>query len=136
MTLRGLALAGVLTGLAAAAPATAQDEAVATFTQAQADHGRDLYRDNCGMCHGPNLNDGEFGPSLNGARFKRQWAGNGVGGLFAYLTAAMPPSRTGILRPDEYADLIAFLLQANGATAGAKPLPTSADELSALTIPK
>ncbi len=136
MRLRGLVLAGALSGLAAAAPATAQDQAVATFTQAQADHGRDLYRDNCGMCHGPNLNDGEFGPSLNGARFKRQWSGNGVGGLFAYLTAAMPPSRTGILRPDEYADLIAFLFLANGADASAEPLPSTPDELSALTIPK
>ena len=133
----GQLAAGIaLFALAAAWPVMAQDEAPASFSQAQADHGAELYRDNCAMCHGPHLNDGEFGPSLNGARFKRQWAGNGAGGLFAYLRAAMPPTRTSVLKSDEYADLMAFLFQANGAKAGDKPLPDTAEALSALTVPK
>ena len=136
MIRRAALLAAMAPVLVLACPAGAQDAAIAGFTAAQADHGGEIYRDNCSQCHGPNLNDGEFGPSLNGARFKRQWVGNGAGGLFAYLRAAMPPTRTSVLRADEYADLMAFLFRSNGAAAGDKPLPSDPDALGALTIPR
>ncbi len=48
----------------------------------------------------------------------------------------MPPTRTSVLKSNEYADLMAFLFQANGAKAGDKPLPDTAEALSALTVPK
>ncbi len=133
---RWLFLASALTGLALAAPAGAQGEAPASFTQAQADRGAETYAVNCSLCHGAKLNDGEFGPPLNGARFKRLWGGNSAAGLFLYLSASMPPSRTGTLRPEDYADLMALLFRANGAAPGEKPLPASAEGLSGLTVPK
>ena len=37
--------------VALAAPAAAEDGKPATFTQAQADQGADIYRDHCALCH-------------------------------------------------------------------------------------
>src|SRR5438045_2092420 len=82
---------------------------------AQAEHGGELYAERCAICHGANLNDGPTAPSLKGARFKRQWGAKSAGELFAYLTKSMPPGQAGVLTGDDYADLMAFLLEAGGA---------------------
>ena len=116
-------------------PAVAEAPAVPTFTQAQADDGAALYGDNCAKCHGPNLNDGEFGPPLKGARFKKDWGGKGVDALFSYAVEKMPPGQTGVLRSDDYAALLAYILAANGAAPGDKPLPDDAKALADMTVP-
>ena len=121
--------------LAAGWSARADDSRTAAFTQAQVDQGQDLYRANCASCHGGALNDGEFAPSLKGVRFRGKWSGQPVGALFSYMSANMPPGQAGVLGPDDYASLAAFLLQANGAAAGAKPLPADAQALSGLGWP-
>ncbi len=127
--------AAILCLLALAAPAVAQDASPATFTEAQADQGGDLYRDHCAQCHGANLADAEFGPSLNGARFKRQWSGQSAAGLFGYVTRAMPPGQAGLMSPDDYTAVLAYLIRANGGMAGPKPLPSDPDALSGLLLP-
>ena len=127
----GLALAALSCGWSA----RADDAGPAGFTQAQADQGGDVYRANCATCHGPNLNDGEFAPSLKGVRFKAKWSGQSVGALYAYVSANMPPGQVGVLGPDDYAELVAYLLQANGAKAGDKPLPADPQALSGVKWP-
>jgi len=62
---------------AATAPAPAQDSAP-RFTAVQADQGAQVYAEHCASCHGPNLNDGSFGPALKGASFRRDWGGKSV----------------------------------------------------------
>ncbi len=52
------------------------------------------------------------------------------------MSANMPPGQAGVLSSDDYAELMAFLLQAGGSRAGEKPLPADAQMLSALTLPK
>jgi mono/diheme cytochrome c family protein len=115
--------------------ARADDARSASFTQAQADQGGDLYRASCASCHGPALNDGEFAPPLKGVRFKAKWSGQPVGSLFGYISANMPPGQAGSMAPDDYANILAYLLQANGAQAGPQPLPAEAQALSALSWP-
>jgi mono/diheme cytochrome c family protein len=115
-----------MTGMAAA---NAQDSAPPGFTQAQADHGGEVYAERCASCHGPNLNDGQFGPSLKGARFRTAWGAKSAGQLFSFMSANMPPGQAGVLTSDDYADLMAFLLEASGAPAGARPLPADAAAL-------
>jgi mono/diheme cytochrome c family protein len=112
--------------MAAAMGARAQDGAPPGFTQGQADHGAEVYGERCASCHGPNLNDGQFAPSLKGARFRADWGGKSAGQLFSYMSANMPPGQAGVLAADDYADLLAFLLRAGGAQAGTKPLPADA----------
>lgn len=110
-------------------------KAAAAFTSAQADQGQDLYRANCASCHGGALNDGEFAPSLKGVRFKAKWSVQPIGALFAYMSANMPPGQAGVLGPDDYAALTAFLLQANGAAPSDKPLPADAQALAGSNWP-
>ena len=131
--MRSYAVAMLL--IALAAPAAAQGDGPATFTQAQADQGAEIYRDRCALCHGANLANPEFGPSLNGARFKRRWGGQSAAGLFGYISHAMPPGQTGLLSADDYAAVMAYLIRANGGVAGPQPLPSDADALSGLVLP-
>jgi hypothetical protein len=37
----------------------------------------------------------------------------------------MPPGQAGVLNADDYADVIAYLLQSGGAAAGSQPLAPS-----------
>ena len=114
----------------------AQDLAPAHFTAAQASHGADLYRDNCTLCHGPHMDDGEFAPSLKGARFKGKWGGKALDSLFVYISSTMPPGQAGSLSSEDYADLVAHILASNGAAPGDKPLPADMTALSSMAVAK
>ncbi len=118
-----------------ATSAGAEDERTAAFTTAQADHGQEVYNANCAVCHGANLENPEFAPSLEGAAFRRRWGGQSVGGLFAYVSGQMPPGQTGILAPDDYAAILAYLIRANGGQAGAQALPSDPSALADMTFP-
>ena len=43
------------------------------FTEQQARRGQTVYAESCASCHGPHLNDGQFGPPVKGAAFKAHW---------------------------------------------------------------
>jgi mono/diheme cytochrome c family protein len=119
----------------AAVSATAQT-AEPTFTADQATQGTELYKANCAQCHGENLNDGQFAPALKGSAFHDNWGGHNVGELYTRISTTMPPDQVGVLKPEEYAAVIATILQANGAAAGADPLPAENAKLEAMTIAK
>jgi alcohol dehydrogenase (cytochrome c) len=93
-----------------------------SFTASQVERGKVDYASRCLMCHDANLDGGEFGPALKGASFKQHWGGQSPGTLFSYLMSRMPPSDPGVLDGQTYADLEAYLLQANGVEAGAAEL--------------
>jgi mono/diheme cytochrome c family protein len=107
----------------------------ATFTQAQANRGATSYTQNCATCHGPNLNDGEFGGApIAGTEFKQKYFGLTADALFGFISSAMPPDRPGQLTAQEYADLTAYILSRNGVQPGTTELPTSLDTLATLTV--
>jgi mono/diheme cytochrome c family protein len=58
----------------------------------QASRGKTVYDDNCGNCHGTNLDNGEFGPPLRGSPFKMHWASPSANALFTYIATRMPPA--------------------------------------------
>ena len=119
-----LTAATVASGLALVSigPALAQQAPAVAFTAGQASRGQDLYADHCALCHGPHLNDGEFGPSLKGARFARRWGALPAAALYAYVSRAMPPGQVGVLGAEDYDDILAYIYQANGAAPGDQPL--------------
>ncbi len=129
-------MSGIILALVGGPSALAQDEAPAHFTAAQASRGADAYRDRCVLCHGANLDDGEFGPTLKGARFKRKWGGQSLAALFAYVSTTMPPGQTSLMGPEDYADVLAHILAGNGVAAGDTPLPSKTEALGPLTMPK
>ncbi len=95
-----------------------------TFTADQVTTGSDIYSERCVQCHGDKLDNGEFGGApLNGKYFKQHWGGGSVAALVAYMKAKMPPDRPGSLTDQSYADLAAFLLDANDYAKGDKELP-------------
>jgi PQQ-dependent dehydrogenase (methanol/ethanol family) len=109
-----------------------------SYTEAQADRGRTAFQTSCASCHGPNLDDGSFGPPLKGIEFRSKWgsgARESLDSLFTATSTRMPPDRPGGLGDATYADLLAFIVQENGTTAGATELPSEATALQAMAAP-
>jgi alcohol dehydrogenase (cytochrome c) len=97
-----------------------------SFTTSQAERGKLAYSNSCANCHGANLDDGEFGPALKGVSFQKKWGAQPPTALFSYLLQKMPPADPGTLGGQVYADVEAYILQANGLQPGATEL-TAAD---------
>jgi alcohol dehydrogenase (cytochrome c) len=89
-----------------------------SFTANQAARGKTAYATNCLMCHGSDLDDGQFGPALKGPSFSARWSGQSAETLFSSITRTMPPSGPGSLSNQTYADIFAYILQANGVPSG------------------
>jgi mono/diheme cytochrome c family protein len=123
----------------AGAPAASASGAAATvpvsFTADQVASGEEIYDRRCADCHGSTLDNGEFGGApLNGSYFKQHWGGGTVAGLVAFAKAKMPPDRPGSLTDQNYADLTAFLLDANGYPKGDKELPPDTASQQAMSL--
>ncbi len=114
---------------------TASAQSPAPHTSDQAERGRALYREHCQLCHGENLNDGPFGQPLVGDYFRDRWAGHTVDTLFDQMRETMPPGQTGLLSRQDYVDLIALLIGANGAPAGNMELLSDDETLAAHFVP-
>ena len=100
-----------------------------SFTAAQEERGQTAYANGCANCHGTNLDDGEFGPALKGITFQQKWGPQSPAAFFSYMVQKMPPANPGQLGSQTYADLEAYILQANGVAPGAAEL--TAAELGA-----
>ena len=121
--------------LATATAGGAGGMTLVNFTADQVTHGSDIYADRCVQCHGDTLDNGEFGgPPLNGSYFKKHWAGGSVAALIGFMKAKMPPDRPGSLTDQSYADLAAFLLDANDYPKGDKELPSDAAAQQKLSL--
>ena len=114
--------AGVLPAVVEAAQPPAADGA---FTAEQAAAGWTVYARQCGECHGEGL-DGAEAPALRGVDFLNGWAGQTTDELFAYVRDEMPPGLGGSLSSQVYLDLVAYILDANGAQPGDAPLTADA----------
>jgi mono/diheme cytochrome c family protein len=105
--------------VALALPARAQTETqqpVSTpptsgiFTNAQAARGKDAFDQSCGFCHGPH--------DLASAKFQNTWAGSPVERFYSFIRSNMPYDNPGRLSSDQYADIVAYVLQLNGFPTG------------------
>ncbi|MCU4652689.1 cytochrome c [Roseibacterium sp. SDUM158016] len=110
------------------------------YTQEQAQHGQDVYRAPCGLCHGRRLNgapdDSDMVPAPVLARqnFLRNWDGRSLGMLFTYTMSTMPQSNPGFMPPEDYAAIIAHMLSVTGAPPGEEELSADAWELGHIVI--
>jgi mono/diheme cytochrome c family protein len=120
VTTSAVTLAG---GQAAPAGRTVWD---GVFTAEQADRGRNEFAGHCAECHGGNLQGGAEGKRLNGDQFWTDWKESTVGELLTYVSKNMPRSEdgsaAGTLSPNTYADIVSYILSANGFPAGAQAL--------------
>jgi hypothetical protein len=102
--------------------ASGQAIAPAPFTQAQSDAGRESFMTSCASCHGENLSGGGA-PALAGSSFASGAFGRRTTAqLYTFIHDRMPFCEGGSLATETYVNIVAFLLQANGAKPGNEPL--------------
>jgi mono/diheme cytochrome c family protein len=128
-----LAAAGLFAAMAFAGAAQAQTP---SFTAEQAKRGAELYTGACALCHGERLDDGQFAPPLKGPDHAAYWAGKSAEDVLSYMNTSMPPTQPGVLGPQGYADVLAYMLQAGGAAPGDKELPADPAALHGLAATK
>jgi alcohol dehydrogenase (cytochrome c) len=97
---------------------TGQQTAAGPYTAAQATAGRAAYTANCASCHGADLSGIGSASPLAGGLFIGSWGGRTTKDLVGFLEGAMPPTNPGGLGEPTYLNIVAFLLDANGARAG------------------
>jgi quinoprotein glucose dehydrogenase len=92
------------------------------YTEVQAARGAAGFAQNCAVCHGASLGGVAEAPALAGAQFVSDFNGLTVGDLFERMRTTMPLNNPGALNRDQYADILAFMLKANGYPAGDREL--------------
>ena len=118
--------AGGLTGGPGVVVAAQAPVADGAFTIDQAADGWSVYGVQCGQCHGPNLEGMIHAPPLSGVDFLNSWLGQTTDDMFAYLRDEMPPGQAGVISDQSYVDLVAYLLESNGAVPGDRTLMADA----------
>jgi len=98
------------------------------YTAAQADRGQTLFRSKCASCHAPN----RFTDDL----FYTSFAGKPLWEMFDVISDTMPEDNPGSMKPEEYVDVMAYLLKLNDFSTGETELPTGKDALSAILMEK
>jgi mono/diheme cytochrome c family protein len=109
---------------AAAAVSTIAQEAAAktsvwegVYTDAQAERGSPRLKAECATCHGDDMRGAPGSPGIAGAEFMFGWDKKTLGSLYDYIKAQMPLTAPGSLTDQQYADILAALLKANGFPA-------------------
>ena len=124
---------------AAAAVLVATTGASAAGGEEQAAEGAKLYAKHCAKCHG-DAGQGKKGPPLVGkdalpldppATAKlRKTQFHTAQDVAAFVAANMPPKKGGSLTTDQYYDILAFDLKANGVDVSGKKIdPTTAAQI-------
>ncbi len=94
----------------------------APYSEAQAQAGEEVYMSACASCHLSNFQGSDEAPALAGPDFLNAWGPQPVNELLELVAASMPPTAPGSLEEDEYAAVVAYLLNQNGVEASGTPL--------------
>ena len=109
-----------------AVPSTTASLPPASYSAEQATRGAQTYAATCARCHPPG--------QLDGQAFAIAWNEARVSTLYNTLRNTMPQDKPGSLSDEQYADVIAYLLQRNRVPAGAVALTTDTAALRQLRI--
>jgi len=104
------------------------------FSEAQASAGAEQYKAYCSACHGATLKGQMLVPGLAGDVFALRFGGKPAARIMKHLKR-MPPMQPGSLSDENYANILAFLMQANGVKAGEVDLPAASGLLTTLLVP-
>ena len=100
------------------------------FTDEQAKRGEKVFTDSCATCHGPKLMGTDTGgPPLSGPDFVNGWKDMSLGALLNKINMDMPSNAPGTLTPEQYADVLAYVLNYNKYPKGQKELAKDPEEL-------
>src|SRR5262245_1487563 len=93
------------------------------YSPEQAERGGKVYVGRCIQCHATDLTgyiDDETAqaPELVGEPFAKTWDSQTLGDLFELMQKTMPRDEPGILKPQDYADVLAYILSYGKYPAG------------------
>jgi S-disulfanyl-L-cysteine oxidoreductase SoxD len=100
--------------------------AAGVFTSAQATRGEQTYMSICVSCHPKG--------TYTAPAFRQKWNGSALSELYGFVSTSMPKMEPGSLEPEEYAQVIAYLLKINGSPAGKSELSTDVKALRRIRI--
>jgi mono/diheme cytochrome c family protein len=126
----GLGLGACLLLVFAVSSAAQEKKSVknGVYSAAQAERGQALFKSRCASCHTPGY--------FTDDNFYTNFAGKPLWELFDVISDSMPEDDPGSLKKEQYADVIAYLLQVNKFPAGETELPIDKDALSAILMEK
>ena len=113
------------TSLGARVQKTAND---GVYTAPQADRGEALFKEACASCHAP--------ADFTTDDFLKNHTGKPLHALYEVVADTMPMDNPGTLKPQQYADLVAYILALNKFPAGQEELKSAADALKAIEFVK
>jgi len=116
----------VVSGTVQAPPPKVVSTATGVFTSAQASRGEQTYMSICVSCHPKG--------TYTAPAFREKWNGSPLSELYGFVSTSMPKMEPGSLEPEEYAQVIAYLLKLNGAPAGKSELSTDVKALRRIRI--
>lgn len=108
------------------APQRGKTTLAGVYTREEADAGKEMYAGLCASCH--------TAASHTGAMFKQKWAGRPLSDLYTYIRTQMPKNDPASLADEDYAVLLAYMLQMNKMPAGKAYLSTDTVELAKIRI--
>ena len=103
------------------------------YSDEQAARGRELYNTACATCHKEDLS-GQPGPNLAGEAFHLRFDADHLGRIYNSILTRMPADNRGTLRPEQAADLVAYLLAFNKFPSGPQPLPAEMPALTGIRV--
>jgi mono/diheme cytochrome c family protein len=121
---------GSFSRIKAQQPRTAAD---GVYTDAQGTRGETISETKCIACHGVML-AGDIAPPLVGQDFLTVWQKPPLADLFDKILNTMPADALGSLTRPQTADLVAYLLKANGFPAGNADLATDEAALRRILV--
>jgi alcohol dehydrogenase (cytochrome c) len=96
----------------------AQQPPAGPYTVGQAANGRGIYLTTCQGCHGADLGGINNAAALAGGLFMGSWGNRTTSDLVSFLEGAMPPGNPGGLGEEAYVNVVAYILDYNGARPG------------------
>jgi mono/diheme cytochrome c family protein len=129
-------LVGTAAGIGTAAGQAPAGQSVwdAVYSKEQSRRGQELSKAGCVVCHGEGLAGSDLGPPLLGTDFISLWTGRSVGELYEKIHTTMPADAAGTLKPQQSADLTAYILELNDFPAGSNELGSEMAALNQIKI--
>ena len=109
--------------LSAQAPGKTVNDGV--YTDAQAERGKKVFDFSCTACHDTDRFKAEF---FEG------WKNEPVFGLFEMISGTMPADNPGGLKPQDYADIIAYFFKVNNYPTGTTELGATKETTGEIKI--
>jgi len=103
------------------------------YTEAQAKRGEQMYAKACASCHAADLSGSGQAPALGDADFNNEWDSQPLIDLFDRIHATMPADAPGTMKPEEVADVMAFIFAKAHIPSGAADLPSDTAALKLIT---